>query len=101
MADLSLIEGAALIVAGMGIGRFWPARRKGPKPPEPVRPVCGCDHHHSYHDPQTGQCHGRRNLGYWGGQQNYEDCSCRQYSGALPLPEYYAPEIASGEDGRG
>ena len=93
MADLAMLEGAAILAAGMGLGRFWPARRKGPKPKTPVQPVCGCKHHYSFHDPKTGACHGRKLLGHWDFKDHYESCTCRQYSGALPLPEYFAPEI--------
>jgi hypothetical protein len=94
-----IIEGAVIALAGVAVGRFLPNRRKGPKPPQPV---CGCTHHHGFHDPQTGECHGvvrgepiefdayaARNPVAWAQVQ----CSCRQYSGPVPIPEFYAPEI--------
>jgi hypothetical protein len=87
-----LLVGAAVYVAGLLTGRFLPARKHGP---QPVRPVCGCEHAVAYHDPKTGECHARRNLGYWSGKDHFEGCTCRRYTGPEPLPEYYAPEIPS------
>jgi len=84
--ELELI-GAALFAAGMAAGRWWPARRKGPKPLKPVKPLCGCGHHRSYHT-DGGKCHDRVYLG-----SRYDDCNCQKYTGPEPLPEYYAPEI--------
>lgn len=96
MADISLVEGAAILLAGMGIGRWWPARRKGPKPPRPVQPVCGCEHHYSYHDPATGQCHAQVYVASsLTRDSHHRTCTCRAYAGPTPLPEYYAPEVTS------
>ena len=78
------IEFAVIALAGVLIGRFLPNRRKR-NDLKPIKPICGCKHHLSYHDPATGRC---RN-GDWGG------CACRQYSGPQPLPEYFAPEMTS------
>jgi hypothetical protein len=91
------IEVGAAIVIGILIGRFLPNRRKGPKPTRPVRPVCGCEHHHSFHDPQTGQCSftGQEYRGH--GKYEELSCTCRRYSGPVPLPEFYAPEVTSGD----
>jgi hypothetical protein len=86
MPDLSLLEGAGILLSGMLAGRFWPARRRGRKPPKPVTPTCGCNHNVSYHDPKTGRCH---KISSYDGSQ----CPCRRYTGPEPLPEYYAPEI--------
>lgn len=97
MADLSLIEGSAILLAGMGIGWWWPARRKGPRPPKSVQPVCGCGHHHSFHDPDTGTCHDMMKVPSSASRDSYhKPCTCRTYSGPTPLPEYYAPEVTSG-----
>jgi hypothetical protein len=94
VADISLIEGAAILLAGMGIGRWWPARRKGPKPPKPVQPVCGCEHHYSFHDPASGQCHAQMYVpSTMSRDSHYKPCTCRTYAGPTPLPEYYAPEV--------
>ena len=96
------IEVGVAVVIGVLLGRFLPNRRKGPKPPKPVQPVCGCGHHHSYHDPKTGECHGMMRgepaqydgMGYATAYKQVP-CTCRQYSGPQPVPEFYAPEIAS------
>jgi hypothetical protein len=99
-----VITGALILAAGIVLGwllRSLPARRKEP---EPVKAVCGCTHHHSMHDPQTGACHAAVEVsrynqhGGWTGKE-YKACACRRYSGPEPLPEYYAPEIA-GEAGQ-
>jgi hypothetical protein len=40
-------------------------------PPE-LQPVCGCEHHLSFHNPRTAAC-------------AYEGCRCQQYVGPEPL----------------
>ena len=95
----SVITGAELVVIGIAIGwvlRSLPARRKGPKP---IEAVCGCAHHHSMHDPESGACNAAVRVSHYGGSYTHEPCGCLRYSGPLPLPEYYAPEIA-GEAGQ-
>ncbi len=82
-----MLAGALIFAAGALAGRFLPARRRGPKPAEPF---CGCEHHISYHDPKTAECHGDGN---YIGNGRYSRCTCRRYSGPQPLPEFYAPEI--------
>jgi hypothetical protein len=77
-----VLEGALILLAGIAIGRLLPARRKGPGPPP--KPVCGCGHHFSYHDPETRAC------GY---------ASRPVVHSTAPLPSFYAPEIA-GETGQ-
>ena len=54
-------------------------------------------------DPKTGECHGLTDgdpATYYshGPAASYKQvrCSCRQYSGPVPLPEYFAPEVTSG-----
>jgi hypothetical protein len=89
-----VITGALILLAGILIGmalRSLPARRKGPKP---VEAVCGCSHHHSMHDPETGACNATVRVTRYGGSWDYVPCACVRYSGPLPLPEYYANEIA-------
>ena len=97
MPDITLLTGAGVFLAGMVTGRAWPSRRRKPKP---VKPVCGCDHHHSFHDPATGQCgYGTRHLDAYDERDNpvysFTRCPCRKYSGPEPLPELYAPEISA------
>lgn len=109
---IEFLAGGGLVVAGVLLGRFLPARRRGPKPPKPVQPICGCGHHHGMHDPETGHCHDLVKGGatavkdakgnpvkdaYGYVQKTYEkiQCGCRRYSGPEPLPEYFAPGITS------
>lgn len=111
---LDLLAGALLFLAGIIFDRLMPARRKTPRPPKPVEPICGCSHHHSFHDPATGQCHGTRKsaetvvrdatgapvLDRWGDVQTVgkrAPCTCRVYSGPVPLAEYTVPQIAASE----
>jgi hypothetical protein len=94
-----VITGALILAAGTALGwllRSLPARRRDPKP---VEAVCGCGHHHSMHDPQTGACNASVQVsrysqsGSWTGYE-YAPCACLRYSGPLPYPEFYAPSIA-------
>ena len=96
------IEVGVAVIIGVLLGRFLPNRRKGPKPPP--EPVCGCGHHHGFHDPATGECHSLTR-GEPVKYNTYQEpmayaqvqCPCRTYSGPIPLPEYFAPEVTSGE----
>ena len=97
------VVGALAALGGVLLGRILPDRR--PEPPAPPKPVCGCKHHHSFHDPQTGECHGMMK----GKEIEFDKyqsrtavgweripCTCRQYSGPVPLPEFSVHEIAGG-----
>lgn len=95
------IEIGVAVVIGVLLGRFLPSRRrKTPEPRKSPEPICGCDHHHGFHDSKTGECHGQVDgnpvkYNEYGRPMAYEQvrCSCRQYSGPVPIPEFYAPEI--------
>ena len=98
-----MITGSLILLAGILIGwllRSLPARRKAPKP---IEAVCGCTHHHSMHDPESGACNATvavdryNKFGDYTGKE-HKPCACLRYSGPEPLPAYYAPEIA-GEAG--
>lgn len=98
-----MIEGALILLAGILIGRLLPGRRKARRPPEAPEAVCGCRHHYSFHDPESGRCHGTDSQatafdGY-GIARAWKQipCTCRKYAGPEPLPTYYAPEIATEE----
>lgn len=95
------------------------------RPPSSPDPVCGCEHHHSFHDPRTGVCAGtNRVASEWGWRQNYhgtnervamayidQPCTCRHYVGPIPMPMMYdtpmtdqvayepAPEARTATDG--
>ncbi len=96
---ITLIIGGGLLAAGYGSGRVGRRRRhpRAPKPVPPPKPVCGCGHGIHDHDPATSKCHGTKKAYRWDGFREvldkYVSCTCRQYSGPQPLPEFYAPEI--------
>lgn len=98
-----MLEGAVIALAAFLLGRLLPGRRRKPlaagKPP---KPVCGCCHHHAHHDPQTGQCRATVDgkpihFDKWGDADAWAQvpCTCQRYSGPVPLPEMFAPEIGS------
>jgi hypothetical protein len=108
-----MLIGALIFALGAVFGRVMPSRKRGPKPPKPVQPICGCTHHYSLHDPKAGECHGAADAGRaavrdqhgkpvkdsWGEvvfTREHGRCGCRRYTGPLPLPEYFAPEISDG-----
>jgi len=104
MPDLSLLEGAGILAVGALSGRFWPARRRGRKV-KPVKPFCGCEHHYSYHEPAAigapTVCHAqvKGQITKWDGYGTacgWEmlQCTCKQYTGPEPLPEYYARPLS-------
>lgn len=79
---IGMSVGGFLIVAGIVIGRFMPARRKL----NTKKLVCGCTHHLAMHDPETKEC----SVDVWisrydstGNDAGYEQapCACRQYIG--------------------
>lgn len=96
-----MITGALIFATGLLVGivlRSIRWRRGLSKPP---KPVCGCTHHHAMHDPETRSCHAKVE----GEPARYDSfgeptawrqvqCSCRQYTGPEPLPEYIPREIA-------
>jgi hypothetical protein len=93
MIALDLLAGGGLVAIGTLIGRFLPARKRAPRPPEPV---CGCDHHRSYHEGGSGACHHveREYQGYVYDPPYAEvPCTCQVYTGPEPLGSYYMPEI--------
>jgi len=97
---IELLAGGGLTALGFVLGRL-PSRRRGPRQ---VEPVCGCEHHHSFHDPKTGQCHGMMDgnpvaFTHYNSPTAWEQvpCTCRQYSGPLPVDAgYFAPELTQG-----
>lgn len=93
------LEGALIALAGFAVGRFIPGRRRRPKPPKPIKPICGCTHHKSMHDPETGKCNAGIKVDKYnsvGDHVGYEypSCACLRYEGPIPADEYYAREIA-------
>jgi hypothetical protein len=88
-----MLEGALILLAGFVVGRFLPGRRRTPKPAPSPKPLCGCGHHRSYHS-EGHKCTFNVER-YSTARGTYRDtCSCSEYVGPQPLPEYYAPEIS-------
>ena len=65
------------------------------------RPICGCVHHFSFHNRETGRCmHPVRTAVEWdeyGDAIRWEmqQCGCQRYVGPQPLESLYAPEITT------
>lgn len=96
MDPVSLLVGAALLGAGMLLGRLFPRRRRAGETPQ-LPPVCGCGHDRAFHD-QEGRCHAVERtekkdiFGHTSGWLEAA-CTCRRYNGPIPLTTYYAPEL--------
>ena len=98
---LAFVACVLAIVTALAVIRLVRGPRpRALKPRKDPKPVCGCSHHYSFHDPKSGNCHGFVN----GEPVKYDafrdptawaqvQCPCRQYSGPMPLPEYFAPEL--------
>jgi hypothetical protein len=86
-----MLEGALILLAGILVGRFAPARRRKPKPPKPAKPICGCGHHLAQHDRATDSCHALIPADKY--DVSRMQCTCKQYTGIQPMPEYFAPEV--------
>lgn len=57
--------------------------------PKPVEPICGCEHHLSFHNRKEGIC--RKNVGT---AKHPMQCECQGYSGPEPLSQIYADPLA-------
>lgn len=72
-----MIEGAAILLAGIVIGRFMRVRQR-PKEPKPLQPICGCGHHLSYHaDSKACSAEDSKwdiDRGTW-----YKPCTCKRF----------------------
>jgi hypothetical protein len=74
-----------LSVIGLGLARSTAGRLRAPLPIEP-KPICGCEHHASFHD--DGGCHYTDLDPY---NRTDRECGCKKYMGPEPLPEAYLP----------
>jgi sterol desaturase/sphingolipid hydroxylase (fatty acid hydroxylase superfamily) len=86
MDPITLIVGGALVVFGHVSGRIGYLRRR--RRLEEPKPICGCRHHHAYHHPETGECSAVANTHYANGNFREVLCTCKQYSGPIPIESY-------------
>jgi hypothetical protein len=86
---LSLAVGAALLAAGFLAGRIGRVSRR---PPDD-KPICGCTHHRSMHDPEGGTCRAHIKRGNWFDGYHYDPCQCQQYSGPVPIEMLWTPPV--------
>ena len=101
MPDLTELLGAGIFAAGLLAGRYMPARRKGPKPRDPV---CGCGHDLAHHEPDGDgggtRCHMvSQHYNGFDHMPRYTEipCTCKQYTGPRVLdPGYVARELTEG-----
>jgi hypothetical protein len=84
-----MVASVIIFLSGIGVGRIT-RKRKAPKPYKEPEPICGCEHHFSYHDEEG--CHGTHRLwigsraGDNGSDYVVRQCGCKQYTGPQPLP---------------
>lgn len=84
-----LIESAIVAGAASAIGYFFGRRDRRRTAELNQKPFCGCDHHLSMHDPETGHCHGTEKVTiYVDGDFDHDQwraCGCRRYVGPEPI----------------
>jgi hypothetical protein len=91
---------ALLYVAPAGTWMAKQLRERRQRADEAGQPICGCKHHHAYHNPETGVCKQRVKT-YTGHDGNgypkftWIDCPCQQYSGPVPLDMGIVRELQS------
>jgi hypothetical protein len=90
MDPLSLAVGAGILAVGFLAGRI--GRRTGRRPPE-ESPICGCTHHRSMHDPESGECRGEIRRGNWFDGVHYVGCTCQRYGGPVPIETLWTPPV--------
>lgn len=94
-----MIEGVAIFVVGIIVGRVLPGRAK--KAAFPVKATCECEHSLASHSPKTKQC--TDYLDHLTGGAIYDSrgrrvgnsripCRCKQYIGPLPAEQYFAAQ---------
>lgn len=87
-----VLTGAAVAWASIIVGVIVAASRRHHRRVKSPPPICGCEHHLAFHELDdegnaTGPCHEIVVT------HNATECGCQRYTGPVPLPEFYAPEI--------
>lgn len=83
-----------LVVAGWAVDKIVDWRRERTRSKQRgVEPICGCTHHHAFHNPSTGNCKEQIRFRTGSDRNGYGiftliDCTCQQYSGPLPQIDY-------------
>lgn len=84
---IQFMELADYIVAGSAlIGGILIGRRMRPERPEPIRPICSCDHGYGTHDADGGGCHAETLVQFtaYKANQRLAPCPCKRYDGPDP-----------------
>ncbi|MET9263785.1 hypothetical protein [Amycolatopsis sp. NPDC004079] len=84
---ISLGAGGLLVLAGWALGRF---PRRGSRPDTTPQPVCRCSHGMEHHDPETKKCHASVLRNRKWAEDQWTECTCRQYNGPKPVEELFA-----------
>lgn len=83
---LDAIEVAVTIPFSFMAGRLFKKKAKQPAP------ICGCEHHYSYHEgtTQSSKCHF---MIYGGGGKrysaSYNECTCQRYTGPINIDDFF------------
>lgn len=80
-----MIEGAAILLVGILVGRILPGRRR-PRNDLPVKAICGCKHSIGYHKNFTGHCNGTVGI-------DKIPCTCQHYDGPKPIESFFATPL--------
>lgn len=88
---VSLAVGGGLVLVGWLAGRI--SRKTAA---DPNKPICACDHPVSMHR-EEGGCAAEIKRPHSHKGFEWVKCPCLRYVGPLPLDQYWAPPIASGD----
>jgi hypothetical protein len=93
-----MIEGAAVLLAGLVIG-YLAGRSRGrasaPPAPKAIEAMCSCNHPRGQHVDGKGACKAENTFWTPDNWNVFRPCACQLYDGPEPLPQFYAPEIQS------
>jgi hypothetical protein len=84
---------AVLPTAGFVLGVVLGRWNRTPRLPKSVQPICGCRHHLSHHDPDSGVCNAQQ-VEWVGSSAKMMKCTCRQYVGPKPADSFFTEDVA-------